>query len=96
MVKNPPASAGDVGLISRSGRSPEKEMATTPVFMPGKSHGQRSMAGYSPRGRQESDTTWTLNSDSHLLCAGRRPVGPAEPLLSSQPPALSIFWNPEG
>jgi len=64
--------------------------------MPGKSHGQRSMAGYSPRGRQESDTTWTLNGDSHLLCAGRRPAGPAEPLLSSQPPALSIFWNPEG
>ena len=26
----------------------EKEMATTPVFLPGKSHGQRSLAGYSP------------------------------------------------
>ena len=25
----------------------EKEMATTPVFLPGESHGQRSMAGYS-------------------------------------------------
>ena len=24
----------------------EKEMATTPVFLPGKSHGQRSLAGY--------------------------------------------------
>ena len=28
----------------------------TPVFLPGKSHGQRSLAGYSPRGRRESDT----------------------------------------
>ena len=28
----------------------EKEMATTPVFLRGKSHGQRSLAGYSPRG----------------------------------------------
>ena len=27
----------------------------TPVFIPGKSHGQRSLAGYSPRGRNESD-----------------------------------------
>ena len=29
----------------------------TPVFMPGKSHGQRSLVGYSPWGRKESDTT---------------------------------------
>ena len=27
----------------------------TPVFLPGKSHGQRSLAGYSPKGRKESD-----------------------------------------
>ena len=29
----------------------------SPVFLPGKSHGQRSLAGYSPWGRKESDTT---------------------------------------
>ena len=29
----------------------------SPVFLPGKSHGQRSLAGYSPRGHKESDTT---------------------------------------
>ena len=28
-----------------------------PVFLPGKSHGQRSLVGYSPWGRQESDPT---------------------------------------
>ena len=27
----------------------------TPVFLPGKSNGQRSLAGYSPRGHKESD-----------------------------------------
>ena len=34
-------------------------MAThsTPVVLPGKSHGQRSLLGYSPLGRTESDTT---------------------------------------
>ena len=32
-------------------------MATTPVFLPGGSHGQRSLAGYSPWGHKESDTT---------------------------------------
>ena len=29
----------------------------TPVLLPGKSHGQRSLVGYSPWGRKESDTT---------------------------------------
>ena len=31
----------------------------TPVFLPGESHGQKSLAGYSPRGHRESDTTET-------------------------------------
>ena len=34
----------------------EKEMTTTPIFLPGESHGQRSLSGYSPRGCKESDT----------------------------------------
>ena len=29
----------------------------TPVFLPGESHGQRSLVGYKPWGRKESDTT---------------------------------------
>ena len=29
----------------------------TPEFLPGESHGQRSLAGYSPQGCKESDTT---------------------------------------
>ena len=29
----------------------------TPVFFPGESHGQRSLVGYSPEGRKESDMT---------------------------------------
>ena len=32
----------------------------TPVFLPGESHGQKSLAGYSPWGRKESDTTEQL------------------------------------
>ena len=35
----------------------KKEVATYPVFLPGKSHGQRSLAGSSPWGRKESETT---------------------------------------
>ena len=35
----------------------EEEMATTPVFLPGESHGQRSLVGYSPWGHKELDMT---------------------------------------
>ena len=33
----------------------------TPVFLPGESHGWRSLVGYSPWGRKESDTTEWLH-----------------------------------
>ena len=39
----------------------------TPVFLPGKSHGWRSLVGYSPRGRKESDTTERLHFHFLLL-----------------------------
>ena len=33
-----------------------REWQPTPVFLPGESHGQRTLAGYSPSGHKESDT----------------------------------------
>ena len=45
-------------------------MATPPVLLPGKSHGQRSLVGYSPWGHEESDTTEQLHIQTsyiHLL-----------------------------
>ena len=38
----------------------EKGMVTHSVFLPGGSHEQRSLAGYSPWGRKELDTTERL------------------------------------
>ena len=43
----------------------------TPVLLPGKFHGQRSLASYSPQGRKESDTTERL---SLLLYQSRSPL----------------------
>ena len=40
----------------------EKKMQPSPVFLPGKSHGQRSLVGYSPKGYEESDTTERLST----------------------------------
>ena len=58
MVKNPPDSAGDIrafGLIPGLEKSLEEA-----VFLPGESHGQRSLAGHSPWGRKELDATERL------------------------------------
>ena len=53
--------AGDPGSIPESGRFPWRwEWQPTPVFLPGESHGQRRLAGYSSRGDKESDTTERL------------------------------------
>ena len=43
-----------------------RDWQPTPVFFPGESHGQRSLAGYSPLGCKESDTTESL---IHMLIA---------------------------
>ena len=62
MAKNLLVNVGDVGLIHGSGRSPGERNGNplqyfffpTPVFLPGKSHGQRSLAGYIVHGVTKS------------------------------------------
>ena len=58
-VRNLPANAGDVSSIPESGRSPwKRRWQPIPAFSPGEFHGRREGPGsYSPRGRQELDTT---------------------------------------
>ena len=58
MVKNLPVNAGDAGLIPGLGRSPG-EGNDNPLqdFLPGRSHGQRSLVGYMSVGSQKLDTT---------------------------------------
>ena len=58
MVRNPPGNAGDI----RDSFDPwvrkipwRRKWQPTTVFLPGKSHGPRSLAGYSPGGHKESD-----------------------------------------
>ena len=43
----------------------EKEWQPNPVFLPGESHGERSLVGYSPWGRKESDMTERLSLSSY-------------------------------
>ena len=63
----------------------EKEMETTPVFLPGKSHGERSLVGNSPRGHKDSDTTERLPFTFTFL------LGPYHFCLLSSPSLHEMF-----
>ena len=61
-VKASACNAGDQDLIPGSGRFPwRRKWQPTPVFLPGESHGRRSLVGHSPWGCKESDTTGKLH-----------------------------------
>ena len=96
--KESACNVGDVGLIPGLGRSPGEGKGyhstilarripwtvwqSTPVFVPGKSHGQRSLMGSSPRGHKESDTAERLSTRAHLgKAAGSSVVGQGRMLL---------------
>ena len=68
VVKNPPANAGD-----RRGFGPwvwkipwRRAWQPTPVFLPGESHGERSLVGYSSWGCKESDMTERLSMHTRV------------------------------
>ena len=68
MVKNPPASTGDAReRVQSLGREDtlEEEMATHPSVCAGKSHGQRSLAGYSLCSCNELDMNEQLSTHTH-------------------------------
>ena len=46
-------------------KSWRKKWQPTPVFLPGKFHGQRSLVGYSPWSHKELDLTEGLNTHTH-------------------------------
>ena len=58
--KESACNAGDPGLIAGLGIPWRRKWQSTPVFLPGEFNGQRSLAGYSPWGRKDWDTTEPL------------------------------------
>ena len=73
VVKNPPANTGDV-VWSLGQEDPwvrkipwERKWQPTPVFLPGKSHGQRSLVVYSPWSHRSVMPDIVINNN-HRLC----------------------------
>ena len=71
VVKNLPASAGEMGSIPGLGRSPGEWNGTSFQYSClEKSHGQSSLVGYSTCGGKELDTTELLNNDRKMTDLG--------------------------
>ena len=64
----------------------------TPVLLPGKPHGWRSLVGCSPWDREESDTTERLHFHFSLLCIGEGNRNPLQCSCLENPRARGVWW----
>ena len=64
----------------------------TPVLLPGKSHGRRSLVGCSPWGREESDTTERLHFHFSLSCIGEGNGNPLQCSCLETPRDCGAWW----
>ena len=64
----------------------------TPVLLPGKSHGRRSLVGSSPWGRKESDTTECLHFHLSLSCIGEGNGNPLQCFCLENPRDWGAWW----
>ena len=69
-----------------------RQWRSTPVLLPGKSHGQRSLVGCSPWGPKESDTTEQLHFHSSLSCIGERNGNPLQCSFLENPRNGGAWW----
>ena len=70
VVKNPPVNVGEIrdyrlSLCVRKILCSTSKWQPTPIFLPGKFHGQRSLAFYSSWGHKELDMTERLSTHTH-------------------------------
>ena len=69
-----------------------RQWQPTPVLLPGKSHGWRSLVGCSPWGREESDTTERLHFQFPLSCIGQGNGNPLQCSCLEKPRDGGAWW----
>ena len=69
-----------------------RQWHTTPVLLPGKSHGQRSLVGCSPWGHWELDTTQWLHFHFSLSCIGEGNGNPLQCSCLENPRDGRVWW----
>ena len=72
--------------------SRRRQWHPTPVLLPGKSHGLRSLVGCGPWGRKESDMTGRLHFHFSLLCFGEGNGNPLQCSCLENPRDRGAWW----
>ena len=79
-----------LGAVTAEGR--RRQWHPTPVLLPGKSHGWRSLVGCSPRGHEESDMTEQLHFHFSLSCTGEGNGNPLRCSCRENPRDRGACW----
>ena len=79
-------------LAAAAGYMMEKAMDPTPVLLPGKSHGWRSLVSCSPWGHEESDTSEWLHFHFSLSCIGEGNGNPLQCSCLENPRHGGAWW----
>ena len=72
--------------------SQRRQWHPTPVLLPGKSNGWRSLVGCSPWGQEESDTTERLHFHFSLSCIGEGNGNPLQCSCLENPRDGGAWW----
>ena len=78
--------------ISERNPPRRRQWHPTPVLLPEKSHGQRSLVGYSPSGHEESDTTERIHFHFSLSCIGEGNGNPLQCSCLENPKDRGAWW----
>ena len=79
-------------LGGRVFKKQRRQWQPTPVLLPGKSHGRRSLIGCSPWGREESDTTEQLHFHFSLSCTREGNGNPLQCSCLENPRDGGAWW----
>ena len=79
-------------LVRYSFLGQRRQWHPTPVLLPGKSHGWRSLVGYSPWGCYESDMTERLHFHFSLSCTGEGSGNPLQCSCLENPRDGGSWW----
>ena len=79
-------------LTSHMHKYQRRQWHPTPVLLPGKSHGRRSLVASSPWGRTESDTTERLHFHFSLSCIGEGNGNPLQCSCLENPRDGEAWW----
>ena len=81
-----------IGKTERKKENAKLLRTATPVLLPGKSHGQRSLVGWSPWHPEESDTTERLHFHFSLSCTGEGNGNPLQCSCLENPRDSGAWW----